>query len=252
MLKKMALPMMFLCILVLSTLSVLPARADVNGDGVWDIVDISMMIRALGTDKWDYLWDETGHLWDYYNPHADLDSNGYVDMFDWYIAEQTFKFGDGVTTLTSQGLGPVRVNPPPITYIGPVGVNNYFTINVVINIPPNQPELSLYQFMLFWDHTKIQYDSVTEGPFLNQGGTYYTTFRHKDTYMPMDRLLVGCSVTQQVTVSGSGTLATVRFKCIATGSTFITLISNLYDNNLYGIDHLDGIPANGRIALVNQ
>jgi len=48
-----------------------------TGDGV-------KVARALGTNKWDYPWDETGTIWDYYNPHADVTGNGYADAFDLY------------------------------------------------------------------------------------------------------------------------------------------------------------------------
>jgi len=47
------------------------------GDGV-------RIARAGGTNKWTYPWDETGTIWDYYNPHADVNTDGYVGAMDLY------------------------------------------------------------------------------------------------------------------------------------------------------------------------
>jgi len=57
---------------------------DVNYDKVINMIDGLKIARALGTNRWDYPWDETGTLWDYYNPHADLNLNGYVDAIELY------------------------------------------------------------------------------------------------------------------------------------------------------------------------
>jgi len=57
---------------------------DVNYDKTITDEDGTKIARAMGTNKWDYPWDETGTLWWYYNPHADVTGNGYVDAFDFY------------------------------------------------------------------------------------------------------------------------------------------------------------------------
>jgi len=240
MLKKVSFPTMFLCILVLTTLSVLPVCAqpgDVNGDSTVDITDICIIARAYGTNSIHYPW---GTGWDQYNPAADIyptsGPDGYIDMNDLNLAVSNF--GSGVTALTPQPQsGPTWVEgptPPPIF----VSANTYFNVAIEIS---GVSGLSQYQFMLSWNSVYIEYVSVTEGPFLSQGGTYQTWFAYKDTYLPMNRLLVGCSLLEPVTTSGSGVLATVTFRCKqqTTGMETIHLVSNLYDININGIDHHD-------------
>jgi hypothetical protein len=52
---------------------------DVNEDGIVNILDSSVMARALGTDAYSYLH---GNGWNQYNPACDLNKDGKINLPD--------------------------------------------------------------------------------------------------------------------------------------------------------------------------
>ena len=60
---------------------------DVNIDGSVNVLDLVLIVRALGTDP-SY---QHGNGWGQWNPDADINQDGYVDVFDLAIATLDYR-----------------------------------------------------------------------------------------------------------------------------------------------------------------
>jgi PKD repeat protein len=106
-----------------------------------------------------------------------------------------------------------------------IGANpgQYFTINVTVS---DVTDLYSWGFKLKWSLGLLEVDAenITEGPFLKQGGTTALVRKNYTNYID-----VGCTLLGSILgVNGSGTLASVTFKVLETGSATL----DLYDVSL--------------------
>ena len=111
--KNVALRLVFLLILLTSTLAVIQVRApvpgDVNGDNKVNIMDLCFIARAFGT------LPSTGGTpgeWGAWNVNADLNNDQRIDIRDAYIC--AINYGTGVDYINTQSNGQtqVRLSPP--------------------------------------------------------------------------------------------------------------------------------------------
>jgi len=108
-----------------------------------------------------------------------------------------------------------------------VAVGQTFIVEVKIS---EVGDLYGWEFRLRWNPNLLDVVDVTEGPFLKQGGD---TFFAKKTNNTAGNILVDCTLLGNVSgVSGSGTLATVKFYAEVQGESILdlyetTLISSL-------------------------
>jgi len=104
-----------------------------------------------------------------------------------------------------------------------VDAGETFKVNVTITEVTN---LTGWEFKLFYLNQIVNCTRVTEGPFLKQAGSTFKIFDITDDYNATHgRILAGCTLLgQDVSASGSGTLATITFEAITGGQTPLHLI----------------------------
>lgn len=116
-----------------------------------------------------------------------------------------------------------------LTTTSVLNANDTFSINITVS---NVIGLAAWQVVLFYPSTVLNGTQVDEGPFLMTGGS--TTFMvnpFTDNYnATYGILIVGDTLLSNANVSGSGTLATVTFKAVATGPCVL----HLDTTGLYG------------------
>jgi len=112
-----------------------------------------------------------------------------------------------------------------------VSFGEVFEVNVTIIEVTN---LTGWEFKLFYLNTVVGCTNVTEGPFLKQGGGTFHVFNVTNDYNATHgRILAGCVIFGQVSVSGSGTLASVSFQALSGGETPLDLVdTKLTDEQL--------------------
>ena len=113
---------------------------------------------------------------------------------------------------------PATVEVSPASYAVPdVGLS--FDINVTIR---GVEDLYGFEFTLFYPNDILNGTRVTEGPFLQSGGTrtFFLVVSFVDNYnATQGRAWVTCSRLGNVTgMNGSGTLATITFKSTSTNT----------------------------------
>lgn len=123
----------------------------------------------------------------------------------------------------------VQLNPPTIA------TNPGFTFSFNISVT-DVTDLYAWQFKLKWQLGLLLADAenITEGSFLEQGGT--TAFAKKAFPSHID---VGCSLLGATSgVDGSGTLATITLKVLNSGNTTLELFfTTLLNSDLEEISH---------------
>jgi len=132
-------------------------------------------------------------------------------------------------------LPPTKVRLEP-SNLGNVAPGTYMTVEIMIY---NVVGLSAWEAEITWDPFVLMTIDATQGPFLSQDGLVPTYFCYSIDLLG-HRITVGEMIlTECVSTSGSGLLATLTMKCIAAGSTAIELKSTLLDHDHNPIDHKD-------------
>ena len=106
---------------------------------------------------------------------------------------------------------------PPTQTVGAIG--DFFTVNVSI---ADVFDLYGYEFKLYYNSTVINGTQVIEGSFLKSGGgTLFRIMNFTDHYNSTHGVLwIVCSLLGNVSgVSGSGVLATIKFKSVSLGDS---------------------------------
>jgi hypothetical protein len=124
----------------------------------------------------------------------------------------------------------------PQTTVGTVGQN--FSVNINIS---DVAGLYGWEFSLGWNGTILEAVAVSEGPFLQSGGSTFFTNKINNTlgYMIVDCTLLG----NVLGVSGSGTLATIKFYVENVGECPLDLYDTILVNSTeQAIEHttIDG------------
>jgi len=109
------------------------------------------------------------------------------------------------------------------------------TFDIMIS---NVVGLSSYELLIEFDPFVVNPISITQGGFLSEDGTYLTYFVFSVSTF-LDSVLIGETMLEDATISGSGKLATITAKAVGSGSTDISLSSTLLDNYLMPIGHTD-------------
>jgi len=154
---------------------------------------------------------------------------------------------------------PIKADPTTSVYIGPpsktAAVGDSFTVNVTVE---NVENLFAWQIAMYYPSSVLNGTQVDEGPFLKAGGsTNFMIVNFTDTYnATYGYLLVGDVLLSALTVNGSGTLATVTFKAVATGPCALNIdtTDKLFPTQLLDFD-LKNIPfttVDGQVTIVPE
>ncbi|MEM4703704.1 MAG: PKD domain-containing protein [Candidatus Bathyarchaeia archaeon] len=132
------------------------------------------------------------------------------------------------------------------------GVTDLTAWQFGINYDPSVLEVELQEIKVYDEYgelTILTKSAFVEGPFLSQGGnTYFVVPQSLQALVPGKIPFHGCTLLGNSTqaVSGSGILAFIRFKCVGSGSSSLTLTDTLlinYDCDLIPIPEgkLEGV-----------
>jgi len=111
----------------------------------------------------------------------------------------------------------ISVNPPSISDPS-LTVGNTFNINISIT---GAKEIYAWSFNMSWDNAILNVTGIDEGTFLNQEGTYNTTFT---TNEEEGFIYANCTLSGEppaASASGNGRLASITFLVKAIGSTLL-------------------------------
>lgn len=202
-----------------------------RGIGVDDyiaIIDLALMTRAAGT----FVSQTWGIDWDFYNPDADINSDGLIGLRDMIKVGLNWGLNYHDPPPSAEG-GRVKVKVKAIVLERIVHVGEEFTVQIEIK---NVDELSVYEAKLSWDPGLIEGVEAVSGDFLPYAGSNFGYF------IGPNYIYVGGAMASPDTVSGDGILATVTLRCIGIErppTTVLDLSSNLYNGTLYTIAHKD-------------
>lgn len=215
---------------------------DVNGDGIVDIVDVTIAAIAFGCAAEDdpgTPWDETAK----WNPVADLNGDDFIDIVDLVIIG--VNFGERLSEKGFEGTT-VYVDPQITTAM----VGETFTVNVKIF---NVTNLYGYELKLYYDTTLLDGLNVTLPPthFLRPSDPtkiFVGWLEIDDAYNATHgrvRVLAAL-LNPEPSKSGSGTLVAITLKATALGSSILDLTdTKLVDTKpeLMPHDTIDGYVA---------
>jgi len=121
----------------------------------------------------------------------------------------------------AQSIPTATVSVSPSTVTASKGQN--FSISVSVS---SVLDLYGWRFKLSWNTTLLDVVNTIEGPFLKAGGSTFFTYKINDT---LGYILADCTLLGNVSgVSGSGTLANVKFYAKNQGKSIL----GLYDTML--------------------
>jgi len=105
-------------------------------------------------------------------------------------------------------------------------VGQDFALNISIS---NVADLYGWELKLSWNSTILEAVSVTEGPFLKNGGDTFFSPRINNT---VGYIMVDCTLLEDVSgVNGNGVLATIQFHVKESGSCLFDLYDTLLLNS---------------------
>lgn len=220
----------FVSMFLMLTLTVIAVRAtlvgDIDGDGKVDVVDLGLVLRAYGTDNTGSFGGTLGD-WHVWNPTADFGQPyGTIGLSD--LVYVGINIGNGVTSLSPQGSSP----KPHVSLSSNKAKDTYRDVMI-----RNVAGLSMFQFIVEWDNTKLESFSATYTTTgLESVGAEYLLSKQ----IAPNKLLVAAALAAPGSLSVGPqdvALATITFSWIpgAKGTTTITFSSNLYNtDNPYG------------------
>jgi len=135
------------------------------------------------------------------------------------ISNTPFSQANSTTTL--------YVDPPSTT----VNFEENFSINATV---ANVTDLGGWEFKLYYRNNVLNWISATEGPFLKQGGsTSFFIIEFNNNYNETHgRVWITCVLLGGVPgVSGSGTLTTINFTTVGSGTTSLHLADTVLGNS---------------------
>lgn len=139
-----------------------------------------------------------------------------------------------------------------------VDVGDSYIINVTV---ADVTDLYMWVFMLRWNNSILELESIAEGPFLKQGGaTFFTTIPSAiDDINAAGRIdEATCAIVDPggVGVNGGGVLATLNFTALVVGTSAIELLpptgeeaTVLINSNDEEIPHAE---TDGRIDVIPE
>ncbi len=131
---------------------------------------------------------------------------------------------------TAPAFGGLFYFDPDTTFITS-GVGTEFSVD--LKVDAGVTGMKLFQVFLHYDKLRLDTVSITEGPLMPSGGTtvFHKYIESDSTTLRLESLILGYGLA----VDGPGTLATIRFRAIGTGTvnmTIDTLIVRDVNNNL--------------------
>jgi len=166
-----------------------------------------------------------------------------IDGADANLTDNTFT--DGTVTI-----GPRIAVDPDKSMVGSAGKD--FSINITITNAPYNTTWA-WEFKLSWDKTLLNITDIREGLFLNESGTWATTFVNL-TNQENGWVLASCTLTEdpiehgQPLPHGNGTLATLNFTVLDVGNCALHLSDTLLLN--YTIDAYTHTTQDGEFEVV--
>jgi len=158
------------------------------------------------------------------------------------VTFQAFDEGDTILGLTETKLSDEKDPPQPIPHTTVDGAVHVDRLQDVVRVYPSDSYASFgevfevnitivevtnltgWEFKLFYLNTVAGCTNITEGSFLEQGGSTFHVFNVTNDYNATHgRILAGCVILGRVSVSGSGTLASVSFQAFSRGETPLAL-----------------------------
>jgi hypothetical protein len=126
------------------------------------------------------------------------------------------------------------------------------TCNITVNTL-NVTDLTGWQFELLYRNDVVNCTGVSEGPFLkSEGGTFFIA-QINNAYNSTDGcVLVACSLEgQDVSVNGSGTIATLSFTALSTGNTTLALVNTELSDEQEPPQPIDHVALTGVIYVAS-
>lgn len=173
---------------------------------------------SLGSNKW--------------SPNADLNHDGLIDVNDLALAsKKTVKTSKRTNEMTQESMFAMESSSPTIsvepdkTIVGSPEKN--FTIDINVT---NASETWAWQFKLTWDPSVLNITNITEGAFLSQG-IYNTSLadghaiviNYTEGWVLVGNTLLEDPENPPTLASGSGTLASINFTVLDSGSSTLHL-----------------------------
>ena len=187
-----------------------------------------------------YIWDTTSVPPGVYTI---LVNATVIDGVDANLTDNTFT--DGTVTI-----GPRIAVEPEKSMVGSAGKD--FSINITITEAPYNMTWA-WEFKLSWDTSLLNITDISEGLFLNESGTWATTFVNL-TNQEEGWVLASCTLTEdpieqgQPLPYGNGPLATINFTVLDVGNCALHLSETLLLN--YTIDAYTHTTQDGEFEVV--
>lgn len=140
---------------------------------------------------------------------------------------------------------PIVKIEPSLTIIAP-GETCSITVNTL-----NATDVTGWEFKLFYRNDIVNCTGVSEGPFLSgEGGTFFLAQIDNTYNSTHGYVLVACSLLgQNVSVSGSGTMATLTFEALTKDETTLDLVDTKLSDTRIPPQPIPHASVNGAIQV---